>query len=150
MKTLERDGRSGGGKTRFSPVILIVDDQPMTLSALRRMFVREGYQVHTAANGPAALELLEQIECELVISDYLMPGMNGLELVRRIRERWPRVSCVMLTGCADLDIAAKGVRDRLLCKFVLKPWHGPDLKASVLEAILAGRERAAPGLAIGG
>ncbi|MFW3615652.1 response regulator [Billgrantia antri] len=64
--------------------LLLVDDEPNVLSALSRMLRHEGYELHTAGDGHAALAILEREPIDLVLSDALMPGMDGIELLSRV------------------------------------------------------------------
>ena len=81
--------------------ILLVDDEPNILNALRRVFRREPYDIVTASSGHDALSLLENEPCHLMLSDFRMPRMDGGELIRRVRARYPEMVRIMLTGHAD-------------------------------------------------
>jgi two-component system cell cycle response regulator len=83
----------------ITPSVLIVDDDPLVLARLQELVVEEGYQVRTANSGAAALVALERSQASIVITDLNMPGMDGLDLCRRIREHaWPGyIYIVMLT-----------------------------------------------------
>src|ERR1700741_3164612 len=84
------------------PVVLFVDDEPSILSALRRLFRPQGYRVLLAESGAAGLELLEKEKVDLVVSDMRMPEMDGAALLEKVRERWPTVGRILLTGYADI------------------------------------------------
>lgn len=81
--------------------ILIVDDEPAILRALTRLFRRNDFDVHTAANATEALGILDGVAPDVVISDFKMPGMNGLELLRVIGERFPGARRILLSGYAE-------------------------------------------------
>jgi DNA-binding NtrC family response regulator len=138
-------GARGDERNARPPTILLVDDQPIILRALRRVFRSEGYSILSAGSGEEALALLEREDCDLIISDYLMPEINGIELIGRVKEIRPGLPCILLTGHADFDIVSRVIRGGLLCKFALKPWNDSDLRKAVADALAAvRRDRAAP------
>ena len=112
--------------------LLIVDDEVNVRSALRRSLRKTSHQLSFADSGEAALEILEREEVDIVMSDQLMPGMSGVQLLRAVRLRKPYVARIMLTGHADLDTAMDGVRSGDIDRFLTKPWDDLELRA-VLE-----------------
>lgn len=90
--------------------VLVVDDEPLLVKALRRVLVREGHEVLSAADGAQALEVLAAAQVDVVLSDVRMPVMDGVTLVRQLREtRASPPPVILLTGYADLsDAALKG------------------------------------------
>jgi len=115
--------------------ILIVDDEPNVLNALRRVFQREHYSIVTAENGREALKLLEKAQFHLIISDFTMPRMDGGELLRRVRELQPDIIRIMLTGNADVDAVMGAVKQGAVYRFILKPWNDDDLRVTVALAL---------------
>ena len=111
--------------------ILLVDDEPNVVNALRRVFRQESYRILTAHNGEDALKLLEREQCQLMISDFKMPGMNGGELMRRTKQLYPDMIRIMLTGHADTDAVVAAIREGAVYKFILKPWNDADLRVTV-------------------
>jgi len=111
--------------------ILLVDDEKNVLSALKRVFRQENYQVITANNGEEALQLLEQQKIQLMISDYMMPKMNGAELLKITREKHPDMIRIMLTGHADTSAVMAAIKEGAVYKFILKPWNDDDLRITV-------------------
>jgi CheY-like chemotaxis protein len=100
--------------------ILLVDDDPAVRKIVGEMLERSGYGVITAADGQSALAALrERAAVDLVIADYRMPGMDGLSLVRRIKEKMPDLPVVILTGHGDLEsyLCATG----LVVRYIGKP-----------------------------
>ena len=81
--------------------LLLVDDEPNVLNALRRVFRQENYEIQTAANGREALDLLRAGTFHVMISDYMMPVMNGADLLRQAKQLHPDMIRIMLTGQAD-------------------------------------------------
>ena len=112
--------------------LLIVDDEVNVLKALRRVFHQEkNYEVVTATSGEEALQRVEQERFHLVISDFLMPGMDGGTLLRRIKEVQPGTIRIMLTGHADVDAVMGAVKEGAVYRFILKPWNDDDLRVTV-------------------
>ena len=115
--------------------ILIVDDEPNVASALKRVFRHENYRVLTAVNGRDALAVLEKEDCQLVISDYMMPMMNGADLLRQVKSSYPDVVRIMITGHADTNAVMAAIRDGAVYKFILKPWNDDDMRVTVALAL---------------
>lgn len=84
------------------PTVLLVDDEPDILASFGSFLdMTLGWHVLTAESGPTALRILEKQPVDLVVSDYRMPGMDGLELLRRVRDRTPQIPTVMVTAYPD-------------------------------------------------
>jgi CheY-like chemotaxis protein len=82
--------------------ILLVDDNPHGTVARKQLLEEQGYQVVTAENGESALKVFSQEPCDLVVTDYRLPSIDGVELIRRIRSVQPKVRTILLSGYADL------------------------------------------------
>ena len=123
---------SEGQRTR--PVVLLVDDEPRILSALRRALRREGYELLSAETPGEALRLAEQTPIDCVLSDHKMPGMTGLELIERIAARRPEAARLLITGWnTEID---PGALTRLGVRTVLpKPWDDGELKSALRAAL---------------
>lgn len=115
--------------------VLLVDDEPNVLSALRRVFRQENYDIVTANNGEQAVALLESQSFQVVISDFMMPGMNGGEVLKRARLMQPSTIRLMLTGHADVTAVVSAMKAGAVYKFMLKPWNDDDLRVTVALAI---------------
>lgn len=111
--------------------LLLVDDEPGVLRSLQRIFMDENYRILTAGDAVRALELLASNSVHLVISDHRMPGMTGAELLRQVKERWPQVIRIMLTGYADVQSIMGAVNEGAVFKFITKPWNDEDLRLTV-------------------
>ena len=116
------------------PTLLLVDDEERILSALRRTLRREGYEILTANSVADALEVLDQRPVDLVLSDFKMPGMTGMELLAEARRRQPRVARLLITGWSQAvspaELAAAEVT-----MLISKPWEDADLKKALREAL---------------
>lgn len=107
--------------------ILFVDDEPAVLDSYRRM-LRPEFDIATAASGADALALLnDQGPFAMVISDMQMAGMDGVELLKRVRRVAPNTVRLILTGHADLDDAVKAVNEGCIFRFLMKPCEKPVL-----------------------
>jgi response regulator RpfG family c-di-GMP phosphodiesterase len=114
--------------------ILCVDDEENILHAVRRLLRREGYRILTATGGLEALNLMAAHPVNLVISDQRMPHMTGTEFLTRVRESYPDVIRIILTGYTDVDSITEAVNRGLIYKFLLKPWNDEDFKLDIRQA----------------
>jgi CheY-like chemotaxis protein/prolyl-tRNA editing enzyme YbaK/EbsC (Cys-tRNA(Pro) deacylase) len=115
--------------------VLCVDDEKNILSSLKRLLRREAYRLITAPSGPEALSLLSRESVQLVISDQRMPEMSGVELLSRVRELYPDMVRIILSGYTDLDSITDAVNKGHIYKFLLKPWNDETLKLEIREAL---------------
>ena len=115
--------------------ILLVDDEPNVLKSLQRIFRQENYQITLAGNGQEALEHLKNGAFQLMISDYMMPIMNGAELLKRAKAIQPEMIRIMLTGHADTGAVMGAINEGAVYKFILKPWNDDDLRVTVALAL---------------
>ena len=113
--------------------LLIVDDEEDFLLPLEKRLVKRGFSVHTATNGVDALEVLERQPVEVVVLDYKMPGMNGVDTVRAIKERHPLAEVIMLTGHANLEVALKGMEVGAF-DYLIKPCDLESLVHKIQDA----------------
>jgi response regulator RpfG family c-di-GMP phosphodiesterase len=114
--------------------ILIVDDEPANLRLLERLFRRE-YQVITASSGSEALELLELHDVALIISDQRMPGMTGIEFLKRAADLRPPTVRIILTGYTDVNSLVEAINSGVVYKYVTKPWVNEDLQQTVVRGL---------------
>jgi sigma-B regulation protein RsbU (phosphoserine phosphatase) len=119
----------------MKPRILLVDDDPLLLAGLRRQLRRQ-FHIETAAGGPEALRKMESGDpFTVVVSDFRMPGMNGIDLLARIKARQPDTVRMMLTGSTDLATAVKAVNEGHIFQFHLKPCPAEDLARAIHEGV---------------
>src|SRR5919206_4696703 len=114
--------------------MMIVDDEPANLRLLERLFRRD-YQVLTAASGAEALKLLEQHDVALLITDQRMPGMTGIELLKRTAEFRPHMVRIVLTGYTDVGALVEAINCGHVYRYVTKPWDNDDLRLTVERAL---------------
>jgi adenylate cyclase len=101
--------------------VLLVDDEPQILAALKRLLLRRGYDVSTAPNAEKALVLLETLVPDVVVSDFKMPGLNGAQLLAEVSKAVPTARQVLLSGYAEVAGAQFGGA------FLRKPWDDAEL-----------------------
>lgn len=114
--------------------IMVVDDAPDTLEVVQRNLVSAGYKVFTAPGVAEALRLLEKITVDLVITDFKMPGISGLDLVRHIRENLPNTEVIMITGYASVTGAVEAVKSGA-DEYLAKPFTETELINAVKMAL---------------
>ena len=112
--------------------LLIVDDDPKILSSLKRIFYQEDYQVHTAPSGEEALEALKNFPINAVLTDLKMPGMDGLSLLKEIREDYPCTMVILLTGQGGVQEAVTAIKMGA-ADFLEKPFSQEGLRARVAQ-----------------
>ena len=113
--------------------ILVVDDEAMMRNLLQKILTRDGYQVLQAEDGKVALEILQQQDISIVVSDLKMPGMNGFDLLKTIREDYPKVAVILMTAYGDTYT----VKDALLLgadEYITKPFKSFEISLIVERA----------------
>ncbi len=113
---------------------LVVDDEPRIRQVLARLMKADGFECREAGSGTEALVALDDAPADLVISDLRMPQMDGVELLRHLRERHPDTAVMLITAVADVDVAvgclATGAMD-----YLTKPFHLDEVRARVAQAM---------------
>lgn len=116
--------------------VMIVDDEPMVLTALRSFLELEtGYRVLTFITAQQALDALAEEHVDVVVSDYMMPGMDGITFLRTVREKWPLTTRILLTGYADKENAIRAINEAGLYHYLQKPWDNEHLKLVIRNGI---------------
>ncbi len=119
-----------------TPVIAIVDDEEMVLTSLRSFLMLEtDYEVETYRSPKKALEDLKNKNLDLIVSDYLMPEMNGIEFLLEIKKIHPFATRILLTGYADKENAIKAINEVGLYQYVEKPWDNDDLRITIQNGL---------------
>lgn len=114
--------------------VLVVDDEGAIRYSISKTLQRVGYQVHAAASGEEALQMMEQYTYDVVLTDIRMPGLSGVELLARIKERAPDVVVILLTGYASLETAIESLRLGAH-DYLVKPSSSQDIRNSVAEGV---------------
>jgi DNA-binding NtrC family response regulator len=111
-----------------NPTIILVDDEDMVLTSLSSLLQLETeYDVHTFTSAKEALEYADKNDIDLVISDYLMPEMDGITFLGHVKNVKPDVPRIILTGYADKENAIKAINEVGLFQYIEKPWENDDL-----------------------
>jgi DNA-binding NtrC family response regulator len=124
--------------------ILVVDHEESFIEYIQRMMSDENYNLITVASGQEGLDVLEKQQVSMVISEYEIPLMNGLEFLEKVRIIYPNILTVMVTDRADIDLAIKAINEAGVYKFLLKPLDDIDFKNMIkktLESLQVIKER---------
>jgi len=130
-RRLEIDALRMSGRRR---TLLIVDDEPNILSAIGRLLRRDGYTILTANSAATGLETLARSNVDVIISDQRMPGMTGVEFLRRAKDLFPDTVRIVLSGFTELSSVADAINEGAIYKFLAKPWDDETLRQHVAEA----------------
>jgi DNA-binding NtrC family response regulator len=115
--------------------ILLTDDEPVILRSYRRVLERNGFQVETADCGEAALEVLARDGIDVLVTDVWMPGIGGIELLRRVRQLRPTLPVIIMTGRQDAEDARQAAQRS--ATYLLKPVLAQEL-IDILHRLIAG------------
>jgi len=119
-----------------SNTILLVDDEEMVVTSIKSFLTLEtDYVVVAYTSSQEALEYIRHNKVDLVISDYLMPEMDGIEFLAKVKELQPEATRVLLTGYADKENAIKAINDVGLYQYIEKPWNNDDLKLIIRNGL---------------
>ena len=115
--------------------VIIVDDTGEVLSALKRELIDEPYNVLYANSGEEALSTLSGTSCMVIISDVKMPVMDGFALLEKVRESYPDIIRVVLSGHDDVKLVLEIVNEKGIDRYLTKPWNSLDLKSTINQCI---------------
>lgn len=117
-------------------VVAVIDDEPMVTQSIKNFLALEtDYQVLTFNSPQAAIDSLKETPVDVIISDYLMPDINGIDLLLELKSVQPQATRILLTGYADKENAIKAINDVGLYQYVEKPWENEDLKLIIRNGI---------------
>ncbi len=123
----------------MSTKVLLVDDEQEYVESLAQRLEVRGFKVRTALSGDEALTRLQQEEADVVILDVLMPGKDGIQTLREIRDAHPIIEVIMLTGHGTLDTGIEGMKLGAF-DYLTKPTEVPDLVIKIENACKRKRE----------
>jgi putative two-component system response regulator len=118
------------GDVKLSNTIMIVDDEKMittTLSTMFKLMLKQNVIAYNDVNQALESKELEENKVDLIISDFMMPKMNGLEFLKNVKEKCPDTVTILLTGYADKENAIKSINEVGLYYYLEKPWNNNDL-----------------------
>lgn len=125
---------NGASKPAVGVDCLVVDDEPRLRQLLVHLMRNDGFTCHEASNGIEAIEVLQRSPIALILSDLRMPRMDGIELLKQVRTRWPDTAMVLITAVADVEVGvsclATGAMD-----YLTKPFHLEEVRARVRQAL---------------
>jgi DNA-binding NtrC family response regulator len=121
--------------------ILFVDDDLLVLTALRRALRHEPYALHFTNDPAVALKTVAEQDIDIVVSDYTMPRMNGVQLFAILRQSHASVFRVMLTGHSEKDVLLDPINEGSVFRFIAKPWKNEDLSKLLKEVAVEARAR---------
>jgi two-component system, NtrC family, response regulator len=113
--------------------ILVVDDEPNYLIVLSELLKDEGFEVFTAADGNAALKIVDAVDLDVVVTDMKMPGMNGLQLLYRVKEKKQDLPVVVITAFAEVDKAVQAMQAGAF-NYLAKPFSNDELTITLRKA----------------
>jgi DNA-binding NtrC family response regulator len=117
------------------PTILLVDDEQAVLDGIRRSLRHENYNLLTATSGAEALEICASVRVSVMVSDQMMPGMSGTELLSEVNKNYPDTIRLMLTGQATMDAAIEAINEGEVFRFLRKPVNQFELSLAVRQAL---------------
>ncbi|MBI5166476.1 MAG: response regulator [candidate division NC10 bacterium] len=110
--------------------ILVADDDALVCWSLHQALIREGYEVQLASSGDEALDKVKATNFNLIITDLVMPGLSGIELIRRIKEAFPEIGVGVITGHGSRDVERE-VREKGVIFYIEKPFQIEEIKQIV-------------------
>ena len=130
---MERDTQSARQEKALN--LLLVDDEKGVVNALKRELKDLNCSITTTTSGRKAMSVLREQDIALLITDHKMPDVNGVDLVRFANQYSPNTHIFMLSGEGDLQAAVELLNQRLLTKFLTKPWNRQDLRNEVVKVL---------------
>ena len=116
--------------------ILCVDDERNVLRALERIFLDDDYDIVLAGSGDEGLKVMEESgPFQVVISDYRMPVMNGVEFLKAVYDRWPETVRIVLSGYADASAIVAAINEGHIYRFIPKPWNDDELRITIRNCL---------------
>jgi DNA-binding NtrC family response regulator len=116
--------------------VLFVDDDEILLRSIKRGFLDEPYNQLFAKSGQKALEILQKEEVHVIVTDMCMPGMDGVELLKNVREKYPQIIKIILSGYTDMSVLQEEFSKEEIFSFIEKPWKlEADFKKVIQQAL---------------
>ena len=127
------------GQNGHQPTIMIVDDEEMVITSVKAFLQLEtDYEIRGFTDPEEAATFAQSNSVDVAVSDYLMPKMNGIQLLAKVKQAQPEASRVLLTGHADKQSAIQAINQVALFQYLEKPWDN----AQLLLVVQSGAERA--------
>lgn len=119
----------------MQPKILLVDDDAHVTEALQRVLIPEGYEVFSAHSAEEALKMLSQKSVDVIISDEQMPGLSGSEFLTLVRNSYPDIVRIILTGQASMEATIRAINKGEVYRFLTKPCNRHDLTKAIAHGL---------------
>lgn len=117
--------------------VLFVDDEKNILKSLRRVFMGDSFNMLFANSGKEALEILNQHEVHVVMTDMRMPEMSGLDLLRQVRKDYPHIVRVVLSGYTQVTTLLTAINQGEIFKYITKPWENEsELRDAIHDSLV--------------
>ncbi len=113
--------------------ILLVDDEPKALKYLGKYLDKKGFEIITADSGEKGLEIIKNESIDVTVLDVLMPGMDGITVLKKIKQIKPQIQVIILTGCASVELGMQGMKSGAF-DFMSKPVDPPELVRLIKSA----------------
>lgn len=113
--------------------ILYIDDEVHNLQAFRANFRRD-FKVFTAESGPEGLEIFKKEDLNIILTDQRMPEMTGIEFLVEVQKINPEPMRILITGYSDINAVIDAINKGQVYRYLNKPWHYEDLKATIMAA----------------
>jgi two-component system response regulator HupR/HoxA len=116
--------------------VLFVDDDQIVLRSIKRGFLDEPYTQLFAKSGQEALEILQKEDVHVIVTDMCMPEMDGVELLKIVREKYPHIVKIILSGYTDMSVLQEEFNQEEIFRFICKPWKlEEDFKKVIQQAL---------------
>ncbi|MBN1918020.1 MAG: response regulator [Verrucomicrobia bacterium] len=116
--------------------VVLVDDEPHVLSALGRLLRGENYALSTTTHPTEVIDVIRRTPVSLIVSDYEMPELNGIELLKTVKAISPETIRIILTGKADMTATVQAINEGEVFRFITKPWDDEELKITIRHALM--------------
>jgi EAL domain-containing protein (putative c-di-GMP-specific phosphodiesterase class I)/response regulator RpfG family c-di-GMP phosphodiesterase len=115
--------------------LLLVDDEPHILRSLQRVFRTKNFEIYLANSGAEALQILSEKKIQVMVTDHKMPNMTGVELIDIVKQDFPNVVSIMLSGQADYEQVIRVLNEKSAMRFIKKPWCNKELVQTIEKAL---------------
>jgi len=123
--------------------ILLLDDEPIVGKRLQPALTKEGYEVEVFQNSPEALARIEEKEFDIVVTDIYMDEVDGIQILEKVHEKYPRTKVIVITGYAMMEMAREAM-EKGAFDFIAKPFKPDDLREVILKAVKSLHSEPAP------
>jgi DNA-binding NtrC family response regulator len=128
----------GQDETQEAPrTVLLVDDDATMLTFHQKLLASEGYRILTATSALDGFDILARHHVDVIVTDYMMPEMNGIEFLKRVRQLYPSIVRLMLSGASDMHSLIATINEGAIYKFLEKPASARPFRRALRDAFLA-------------